>query len=571
MMRSLLWKVQSAALLLLLRFVTISAHPGAIASGRASCGTEYSTAENAYIIPDIREAWYLRRISTCESPVFWTKFEVTSQNQPIYIAVISPEIERFQDQLQFHGILYGPGIHYGGGVMSSNSGGNTSHVVEAAAADATAAAAAKDDDDEDGFTDIPDSLPKAIMVDQDLAMAGAGYMTSPTNFGTCAFVDTNPVMQRFSDLHEGRCMEEFTVDETFEDTLQQSTTSWSWWLYSFNHKAVEPGTYYLQTWLTSREDPTSVVQGKYEMTLGPWTWSGYASDATLGEAQEQGTSCSCAVNALDYKEHYLERLGGLDSSFEVAQLSGGSCTTAASSPCGTIPQEPYMSEGSAVEWSGIFDLEAGRTYEWTFHSYYQGANESLYGYPDPGMYVHIVPASNISLVADEGNGALTNAVDAQGDAPELVVPEGDSVWFSLPQFIEFTETDVANSTTVLIIPEANATSLAFFTQHVPSEFMAHVLRDQESGEYIFPTQVTLYVNAPLKEDTNETAVADEGTLDMEELTAEITRNGEPTAETTAQTSSTEAEENKLPVSGSCPFARASLVLAGVMTSAALLL
>ena len=160
---------------------------------------------------------------------------------------------------------------------------------------------------------------------------GSGFLMSPATFDSCAFVDTNPVMKRFSDLHEGRCMEEFDLSDSFTDPLQQSTKTWSWWLYSFNHVASDAGygDYYLQSWLTTRDDTTVTTQGKYEMTLGPHVWYGYASQATLDLAQSQGTSCSCAVHALDYKEHYPERLGewsAADSAaFQEAQLEAQTC------------------------------------------------------------------------------------------------------------------------------------------------------------------------------------------------------------------------------------------------------
>jgi hypothetical protein len=481
-------KLLPAALLLLLllhgRVEVVEAHPGGVADGRATCGTEYSTAGSAYEIPDIQQAWYLRRMATCDSPVFWTKFEVVSPDQPIYIAVISPEIARFQDELLFHGILYGPGI-------TANA--------------------------DTGLSAVPvSSLPDDVQFMEQLG--DAAYLTSPAKFDSCDFVDTNDVMKKYSDLRDGRCMEEFTLDQTFSDPLQREATAYSWWIYSFNHQAVEPGTYYLQTWLTTPDDPSSTAQGKYEITLGPWTWTGYASDSTLDLAQQQGTSCSCAVNALDYKEMYLERLGDLNPEFETAQLPGGSCAAvddaaAPVSPCVTIPQQAYLSEGSALEWSGRFTLQAGRTYEWTFHAYYEGTtytektSTSNYGYPDPGMYVYVVPITDMAVVVtnEQPDLILTAAVEEQGDSPVLIVSDGESVDIantSQPQFISFTKPSIANSTTVLLQPPTSASDAAFtdffiYTQHVPSEFMAHVLRDRESGEYIFPSTQTLYIDLPV--------------------------------------------------------------------------
>jgi len=480
------------ALLLLLLVATVivpakvHGHPGAVADGRATCGSEYSTPETAYTIPDIREAWYIRRVATCTQPAFWTRFDITKeqnddgQGQKVYIAVISPQIDRFEDDLQFHGIWYGPGLTT---------------------------------DADNGLADVPndDELPPGITNQaESLGGLGAGYLTSPATFDSCDFVDTSPVMDKWSDVIDGRCMEEFPFGEDFTDALQQDSTVYSWWLYSFNHRAVEPGTYYLQTWLTSRDDTTKTAQGKYEITLGPWSWGGYASDSTLSLAQSQGTSCACAVNAWDYREDYLERLGELPVEFEIAQLPGGSCAVTAgtdadstepSSPCETIPQEQYMTDGSSVEWSGLFNLQPDRTYEWTFRAYYQGTNATAagepYGYPDPGMFVLLVPADDVGSVSTVANDILTRVVEEEEDDPTTIVAEGETLEINTPTFIEFTDPLDAVSTTVLITPTSDEdaeVTVAVFTQHVPSEFMAHALRDAESGEYVFPTTPTLYVD-----------------------------------------------------------------------------
>lgn len=335
-------------------------------------------------------------------------------------------------------------------------------------------------------------------------------MKSPARFDDCGFVDTNPVMKRFSDVIDGRCMEEFSFDADFADPLQQDATSlMSWWIYSFNHLAADAGTYYLQTWLTRRDDPTKTAQGKYELTLGPHTWSGYASDSTLDLAQSQGTTCSCAVNSWDYKETYLERLGGLPIEFEIAQLPGGSCSnhSAPASPCQMIPQEQYMSSTSSIEWSALFELQPGKTYEWTFRAYYQGAEAQEYDYPDPGMFVYLIPSKNVESVALESNEMLTTAVEEEDYSN--IITEGQTISMNEVNFIEFTDPAKANSTTVLIQPNGTAT-IAVFTQHVPSEFMAHALRDVQTGDYIFPITPKLYIdkNDPTIESEPVTEVGD---------------------------------------------------------------
>lgn len=171
--------------LLLVLSTSVHGHPGAVADGRATCGSEYSTHESAYEIPDMKESWYIRRVATCESPVFWTSFDVVDEGQEIYFAVISPEIARFEDKLRFHALLYGPGI------------------VE---------------DLSNGFSAVPENLPSSVEVFQNLG--GVAYLQPPDSWNNCDFVDTNPVMKTFSDLIDGRCMEQLTYDD-YDEALQQ--------------------------------------------------------------------------------------------------------------------------------------------------------------------------------------------------------------------------------------------------------------------------------------------------------------------------------------------------------------
>ena len=71
---------------------------------------------------------------------------------------------------------------------------------------------------------------------------------------------------------------------------------------------------------------------------------------------------------------------------------------------------------------------------------------------------------------------------ANGD----VVTIGDEI-----QYILFANVSETTNTTVLLQPTSDM-SIAVFTQHVPSEFMAHVVKNQATGEYVFPTSQTLY-------------------------------------------------------------------------------
>ena len=112
------------------------------------------------------------------------------------------------------------------------------------------------------------------------------------------------------------------------------------------------------------------------------------------------------------------------------------------------------------------------------------------------MFVHLVPSADVESVSVEANEILTTTVEEEEDSPTTVVAEGETLEMNTPTFIEFTDPKDAVSTTVLIKPSAadDEATVAVFTQHVPSEFMAHALRDAESGAYVFPTTPTLYID-----------------------------------------------------------------------------
>jgi hypothetical protein len=413
------------------------AHPGAIADGRAMCGKEYSTAQSAYRIPDIEEAWYLRRIATCEQPVFWTTFDIVEQGQQLYIATITPKLERFKDKLTFNAILYGPGVS-----------------VRLP-----------------GLSAVPKQLPAGVALAESLG--GAAYLKSPSDLSSCAFVDTNEVMKSYSDEIEGRCMEELWLDNDYKDGLQAGTWGYSWWLYSFNHAAALPGKYYLQSWLTDTSTG-AVAQGKYEMTLGPWTWGRYANESTMSAAQEQGTNCACAVNALHYKESQLERLGQLNPALFLKELPGGSCAASPppASTCVTQVKQAPLSADSSVEWSGVYDLKGGRTYKWTWNAHgYQHGNTYHDVYPDPGIDLFV---TQLRSAADAHIKDAATAADAALKAvdPKTIknVTQGETLSIhpagasgASAEHILFSNPAKAKNTTVMLKPSADGL-VAVFTQ-----------------------------------------------------------------------------------------------------------
>lgn len=211
-------------------------------------------------------------------------------NAATFIAVNSPEIDRFQDKLSWRGVLYGPGMPR-----------------------------------------LPaDHLPAAISKGAPPPLKTGRMLQSPFAFDSCDFVDENLVMRQYSSVTDGRCMENMKFANNYKTpyvlhddsygsyiflvgffyTRRLSTDNsvlmliircrqlstmvcvlqitmiralglplWPrrlvagtehrvWWLYSKNMHTVKKGTHYLVSWLVDRETG-EIVTGKYEVTLGP--------------------------------------------------------------------------------------------------------------------------------------------------------------------------------------------------------------------------------------------------------------------------------------------------------------
>lgn len=414
-------------------------HPGGIRDGRASCGREFDSPDSAFVIVDITEAWYLRRASTCESPFFWASFRVETDEQRVYIATISPEISRFEDRLNFNAVLFGPGLPQ---------------------LNATTL----------------ESLPAGLEIPQGL---GARVLESPESLAECGFVDENSVMRRFSDPIDGRCMEDFEYDADYKDPMVAGGQFLSWWLYSKNHNMADAGDYYLVSWLTERgaADATTPVTGKYEMTLGPWTWSGYADDATTNLTQSQVTTCTCSGNKIAYTEQNADRVGGgADAQSGIAPMLADVLPFQVCSPdvtpatsCVASAKKAPMSADSAVEFAGNWTLRPGAAYEWTFRAYHPE-----FEYPDASMDIFIKACTTLEEFEAEADAAMMASASAvsveHGGAIALDAAEKQTLVFR------------AEPTTSFTFQAAAAGPYCFFTQHRPEEFLAMYVKCTSEGE-----------------------------------------------------------------------------------------
>jgi hypothetical protein len=402
-----------------------------------TCGGEYDTPHQAFEILDITEAWYLRRSATCDSPFFWVRFNATQANQKLYISVIAPESDRFRDKLSFNGVLYGPGLPRD-----------------------TLPIDMKELDESDVKSVVPE---------------GRKLLQSPSAFESCSFVD-NAVMTRFAKPINGRCMENLTLDEDYKDKLIGNATYYSWWLFSEEMRMPEPGVYYLVSWLTDRKTGERMT-GKYEVTLGPWTWYGYASSSMLAESSAQGTTCQCAPNSLGYSEQNLERVGSPPAAMLAAELPWMVCSDSSKATprtgCTASLRRPSISANTAIEWAGLWDLQNG-TYLWTFYA--QKKDGKSLSYPDPSMDVFIVsigPGSELSGAEGTADAAMSRE-DTVTVSETTVTASGlgkVSATAKTKQTLMFSE----QAKTQFTLDIAAKGRYAIFTQHLPTEFMANAL------------------------------------------------------------------------------------------------
>ncbi|CAD7962828.1 unnamed protein product [Amoebophrya sp. A25] len=500
-------------------------HPGAIAYGRGSCGDEYSRAEIAYNFPNIAvDSLFVRRVQTVENPYFWTQFETTRADQDFYISAWTPEMVRFQDRQSLNGFIFGPGLPL---LTDSELERVATILMERGGQDVMEnmrLATGSQDATKLKYDEAVFRAQNGKLVPKDTFFHRGVYWSSPSsdlirkclNIGN---LKSHPIMRHYaqdlppnykhaksslptlSDEEKLRCMQRLNMNAIYADFLVRSAQMWDFWLYSETRYLSTPGRYKMVSWLvpsdismrefgqlTNAVAGTNaamkapvynrpVISGKYELTLAPNRW-GSANSSTLAEAQAQGTTCSCSVNAIDWMEQHTSRVGIFARTFWEqqspffwlkrrpanallpvgAELSGrqpavmllpwgtdlldslrdtfaflayadqtlfmpprkhqenGFANVTAfdarklgipdrTSQCISKPKVASLPAGGKshdlIEWSGVFQLEYGKTYHWTWHGYRE-LGPDTFRYPDAAVDVLIVAEDDWSCAKKSG-------------------------------------------------------------------------------------------------------------------------------------------------------------------------
>merc|ERR1740138_41665 len=103
-------------------------------------------------------------------------------------------------------------------------------------------------------------------------------------------------------------MEHMEMKKDFKTAGLAGNTWNNWWLSNHDLELPGKGTHYAVFWLTSRSTG-KLAAGRLEVTLGPWTWFGYASDNLKKQAQSQTTTCSCATQHAAWYAQNLHMVG----------------------------------------------------------------------------------------------------------------------------------------------------------------------------------------------------------------------------------------------------------------------
>lgn len=403
--------------------------------------------------------------------------------------VQSPEVSAFEDKLSFNAVLFEQ-------ISSANAGETSSQFSMPQALI-------------DWKVQVPSANPP-----HNHSKYHARYFGSPGSFDSCAFVQ-NPVMSKYTKVTGNRCMEHLSLPADYKDPLLAGKTWKNWYLASHDVRVAKPGRHYVVMWASERGVNASVVTAKLELTIGPWSWGGYASDMAQKLAQSQSTTCSCATNAPSWYGQHLDMIGDVPFGLIAKRHPFARCTaptTGHAAPdvnpqthapqdfdhtpplghCHASIKSPKIAETSSVEWSGLYKLQAG-TYHWDFYAFKKSDG---YEYPDATMDVVGVrvpeaaqstsqsPFGELESAEPIADAHMTAGLAAESNNSGSEVAPGEMValsgQLSTAQGFRLQLTDPASGNDTMLhhtyrIQVPLTGWYAFFTQHRPAEFMAEHL------------------------------------------------------------------------------------------------
>jgi hypothetical protein len=244
------------------------------------------------------------------------------------------------------------------------------------------------------------------------------------------------------------------------------------------------------------------MNGKYEMTMGPYIWYGYADAATTAQTQEQGTTCTCGYNLVDFTEQNLDKVGiGQDlldyrlQPERCKSLAGGtenSLSGGGANTCRAGGLKTQLSSDTEIEWAARFDLAPGK-YTWSFKPF--GAKDVGFSYPDKAMTLYIMASASLDDAEQKADATLKSS-------DHVIVNQGEelSLTSSKPQSIQFTHnfSNGASADFHFTVPDLGTkgtASYTVFSQHQPWEFEADFFTSGNAGapvRFHFPTDTRFY-------------------------------------------------------------------------------
>lgn len=239
----------------------------------------------------------------------------------------------------------------------------------------------------------------------------------------------------------------------------------------------------LHSWIEARDSPGTLVSGRYEITIAPHIWYGYAPDEMMRSAHDQISTCTCGANYPLYNEQATTRVGWSADDAKVLfenEITYGECSaTGPTDDDGTqvkcFASTPSVDTNAILEWGGRWSLAKG-SYTWTLRA--EGNDVDGLEYHEPKMDVFVVKAGS----RGDKTSLDVNHRDAQvaisGEDQKKINAGGTiAIAMSKPGMKQTLVLDNSATTTTYKLEIDTDGDYLIYTEHMPWEFAAMVLEN----------------------------------------------------------------------------------------------